>query len=99
MTEIELLALFIAAILGAVTTSGLGWLDSGNPFNLRKFLPGLIRGIVAAIIVFIPASTGYLGMNLGLAVVLGAFLLGMGVDVAGNRIAGIIGAAKEKTAT
>ena len=91
MTEIELLILFLATILGAVTTSGLGWLDSGETFNARKYIPGVIRGVVAAIIVFIPASTGYLGADIGLPVILGAFVAGMGVDVAGNRLAGILG--------
>jgi uncharacterized membrane protein len=99
MNEIELLIVFIVTILGAVTTSGLGWADSGTPFNLRKFVPGVIRGIIAAIIVFIPAATGYLGMNLGLVVVLGAFIAGMAVDVTGNRIAGILGIGQGKAAT
>ena len=97
MSEIELLLLFLAAVLGAVTTSGLGWLDSTDPFNARKFLPGVIRGIVAAIIVFIPASTGYLGATLDLPVILGAFIAGMGLDVVGNRLAGILDVGQGKT--
>ena len=96
MTEIELLILFIATVLGAVTTSGLGWLDSGNAFNARQFIPGVIRGIVAAIIVFIPASTGYLGTTMSLPIILGAFLAGMGTDVVGNRVAGILGIGQTK---
>ncbi len=91
MIEIELLILFLATIAGAVTTSLLGWLDSTGPFDARKFAPGVIRGIIAAIIVFIPASTGYLGATLGLPVILGSFIAGMSLDVAGNRIAGIAG--------
>ena len=98
MIEIELLVLFIATVLGAVTTSGLGWLDSGTDFNARQFIPGVMRGIVAAIIVFIPASTGYLGSTLGLVAILGAFVAGMGVDVAGNRIAGILSIGQGKIA-
>ena len=90
MMEIELVILFLASVLGAVTTSSLGWLDSGYAFDARKFVPGLIRGIIAAIMVFIPASQGYLGTTLGLPVILGALLAGMGVDVAVNRLAGIL---------
>jgi len=97
MIEIELLVLFIATVLGAVTTSGLGWLDSGVAFDARKFVPGVIRGIVAAIIVFIPASAGYLGSTLSLVTILGAFVAGMGVDVVGNRIAGILGIGQAKS--
>lgn len=105
MMDLELLVLFLATVFGAVTTSGLGWLDStdtaGNPvpFNARKFAPGIIRGIVAAIIVFIPASTGYLGMSISVPVVLGAFIAGMSFDVAGNRLAGILGIGQGKTTT
>jgi hypothetical protein len=97
MIETELLVLFIATVLGAVTTSGLGWLDSGVAFDARRFAPGVIRGIVAAIIVFIPASTGYLGSTLGLVAILGAYVAGMGVDVIGNRIAGILNIGQEKS--
>ena len=97
MNEIELLILFIATILGAATTSGLGWLDSTEAFNARKFVPGIIRGIVAAIIVFIPASTGYLGATMGLVTILGAFVAGMAIDVTGNRIAGISGIGQVKS--
>jgi len=99
MNEIELLVLFIATVLGAITTSGLGWLDSTEAFNARKFVPGVIRGIVAAIIVFIPASAGYLGSTLSLVAILGAFVAGMGVDVVGNRIAGIFGVGQGETPT
>lgn len=96
MIEIELLILFLASVFGAVTTSTLGWLDSGYPFDARKFMPGLIRGVIAAIIVFIPASTGYLGATVNLPVILGAFLAGMGIDVAVNRLAGILKIGQEQ---
>jgi len=99
MTEIELLVLFLATVFGAITTSGLGWLDSGTDFNARQFIPGVIRGIVAAIIVFIPASTGYLGSTLGLVAILGAYIAGMAVDVTGNRIAGILKIGQGETTT
>lgn len=99
MIDIELLVLFLVTVLGAITTSGLGWLDSGDTFDARKFVPGVIRGVVAAIIVFIPASTGYLGTAITLPVILGAFLAGMGVDVAGNRLAGILEIGQGKTTT
>jgi hypothetical protein len=95
MTEIEILLLFLATVAGAVTTSGLGWLDSGDPFNLRKFLPGLIRGIVAAIVVFIATYEGWIG-EITLFTYLGAFIAGMAVDVVGNRLAGISGIGQNK---
>ena len=96
MTEIEILILFIATILGAITTSGLGWLDSGTHFNARKFIPGLIRGIIAAILVFIAQYTGFIG-DVTLFTYLGAYLAGGGFDVLGNRLAGIAKAANTST--
>lgn len=95
MTEIQMLILFLATVTGAVTTSTLGWLDTGDPFNLRKFLPGIIRGIAAAIVVFIATYEGWIG-EVTLFTYLGAFIAGMAVDVAGNRVAGILGIGQGK---
>jgi hypothetical protein len=93
-----MLILFLATVVGALTTSVLGWLDTGNPFDARKFAPGVIRGIVAAIVVFIASYEGFLG-EVTMFTYLAAFIAGMAVDVAGNRIAGILNIGQGKTAT
>jgi hypothetical protein len=98
MTSIELLFLFLATVFGAVVTSGLGWLDSGTPFELRKFVPGLIRGIIAAIIVFVASYSGFVG-EISLFTYLGAFLAGGGFDTMVNRLTGISGIGQEKPPT
>lgn len=98
MTEIQMLILFLATIAGAITTSVLGWLDIGDPFSIRKFLPGVIRGIVAAVVVFIATYEGFIG-EVTMFTYLGAFIAGMAFDVAGNRIAGILGIGQGKSAT
>ena len=93
MTPLDAFLLLIATILGAVTTSVLGWLDSNNPFNVRQFVPGLIRGIIASIIVFIAGYEGFVG-EITLFTYLGAFLAGGGFDTIGNRLAGILNVAQ-----
>ena len=96
MTGIETFLLLLATVLGAVVTSALGWLDdkdaSGNPlpFDVRKFIPSFVRGIIAAIVVFIASYEGFLG-DVTLFTYLGAFLAGGGFDVMVNRGAGIAG--------
>ena len=93
-----MLILFLATVLGAVTTSGLGWLDSGDAFDARRFVPGLIRGIIAAVIVFIASYQGFVG-EINLFTYLAAFLAGGGFDVVVNRLAGISGIGQGKTTT
>jgi len=89
MTDIELLLLLIAAILGAMVSSLLGWADSGKPFDARKFIPSLIRAGISAVVVFV--GTSY--VNIGavtLMIYILTFLAGMGIDAGGNRLAGTI---------
>lgn len=89
MTELEILILFFATIFGAITTSGLGWADSGASFAARKFIPGLIRGAIAAAGVFAVQYSGYIG-DVNLFTYIGAYFAGGGFDVIGNRGAGVI---------
>jgi hypothetical protein len=89
MNGIETVILFLATVLGAVTTSALGWLDSNTPFDARKFIPSLIRGIIAAIIVYISAYAGYVG-TVNFFTYLAAYLAGGGFDTVINRLSGIV---------
>ena len=40
----------LAALLGGIVTALLGWLESGEPFNPRKFGGSVIRSLIAAAI-------------------------------------------------
>ncbi len=78
----------LAALLGGIVAALLGWLESGEPFNLRKFGGSLIRSLIAAAIF----AAGYqLSGSIGIIDLFYAFLGGAGVDVIGNRISGKLG--------
>ena len=98
MTDIEMLILFLATVLGAIVTSTLGWLDSGTAFDARKFIPGVVRGIIAAILIFIASYEGFLG-EVTLFTYLGAFLAGGGFDTIVNRLTGLSGIGQSKPTT
>lgn len=77
----------VAAFVGGVVSSLLGWFDSQEPFAPRKFGASLVRALVAGI-GFAAAyqyANGLSPIDLALA-----FLGGAGVDVMGNRISGSI---------
>jgi len=77
----------IAAFLGAICSSLLGWCDSQEAFDVRKFAGSVIRAIIAGVIF----AVGYNYMNDITPIDIGiAFLGGSGVDCLGNRIAGSI---------
>ncbi len=78
----------LAALLGGLVAALLGWLESSEPFNYRKFCGSAIRSLVAGAIF----AAGYaLSGTIGILDLLYAFLGGAGVDVIGNRIAGKFG--------
>jgi len=78
----------VAAFLGGIAAGLLGWLDSKEPFNSRKFGASAIRALIAGI-GFAAAYqyTSDLLTPIDLAI---AFLGGAGVDVVGHRISGSI---------
>lgn len=49
-TEIEILLLVLSAVAGAAVASALGWSESTESFNAKKFASSLIRGAVGAVI-------------------------------------------------
>ena len=79
----------LAALFGGIVTALLGWLESGDPFNPRKFGGSLIRSLIAAAVF----AAGYQVSSSGVVIIdlLYAFLGGAGVDVIGNRISGKLG--------
>lgn len=82
-----MLSIIAAAALGAVTSALLGWLDSGQPFNPRKFAYSAVHAVVAAGAAAAALTDGTI------AGLIAAFLAGAGVDAVGNRIKGAITAA------
>lgn len=89
MTDIELFLLLLVTILGAILSAVLGWTESGNPFDARKFIPSLIRAAIAAVVVFVGTSYVDIGTVTFLIYIL-VFLAGMGLDAGGNRLAGAL---------
>lgn len=89
MTDIELLLLLIATIIGTILSALLGWAESGNPFNARKFIPSVARAAISAVVVFVGVNYGHTG-SITLIIYILAFLTGMGIDAGGNRLAGVI---------
>ena len=78
------LGIGIAALLGAVVSALMGWLDSKEPFDARKFGKSCVAGLIAAV----GLAAAYTSGAVGSSDVLVAFLSGAGVDAVGNRIVG-----------
>lgn len=84
----ERLYIALAALLGGLVAALLGWLESNEAFDPRKFGGSAIRALVAGIIF---AVSYELSNSITVMDLLYAFLGGAGVDVLGNRIAGKLG--------
>ena len=76
----------VAAFIGGIVSSLLGWLESQSPFDPRKFAASLVRALVAgvAFAVAFQYSNGLSPIDIGFALLGGA-----GFDAVGNRIGGI----------
>ena len=85
--DTQVLYTAVAAFLGAVVVALLGWADSKEPFNGRKFLASALRGLVAAVTfavgVAITSTAGW-----GFYAV--AFLGGAGLDVLGKKTQDVV---------
>lgn len=82
-----------SAFLGGIVSSILGWLDSQEKFEAKKFCASLIRALLAGVVFAVGYSyTSELSpIDIGIA-----FVAGAGVDVLGNRISGAIKAGLKK---
>ncbi len=84
----EKLYVALAALIGGLAAAVLGWIESKEPFEGRKFGGSAVRALVAAAVF----AAGYeLYGRAGVLDLLYAFLGGAGVDVLGNRLAGKLG--------
>ena len=78
----------LPALLGGLVSALLGWLESGETFNVRKFGGSAVRALIAAVVF----AAGYqFADGIGILDLLYAFLGGAGVDVLGNRISSKLG--------
>ena len=77
----------VSAFAGGIIAALLGWLDSGEAFEVRKFSASVVRGLAAAVVFTVGYSytNGLSPIDIGVA-----FVGGAGVDVLGNRISGAI---------
>lgn len=78
----------LAAFGGGIVAGLLGWLEKGTDFSFKKFLPSILRAIVAGGVIAVSYPfIQSMGLWPGL---IGAFLTGAGIDVLGHRLAGSI---------
>jgi len=76
-----------SALVGGMVAAVLGWLDSGEVFEARKFSASIVRALIAGVVF----AVGYTYTNSLSPLDIGiAFVGGAGVDVLGNRISGAI---------
>jgi len=85
--NLTLFCVTLTAILGTLTAAVLGWLDSGEPFNGRKFASSILHAVVAGVVIVIGYS---FRTSVDWFDYLIVFLSGAGVDVTLNRISGAI---------
>ncbi len=84
----ERLIIALVTLLGGLVAALLGWLDSKESFDVRKFGGSAVRSLIAGIIF----AVGYqISDGVNTLDLFYAFLGGAGVDVLGNRIAGSLG--------
>lgn len=77
----------VSAFVGGIVSATLGWFDSGEPFEVKKFSASLIRALIAGVVF----AVGYSYINSLSPIDIGiAFCGGAGIDVLGNRVAGAI---------
>lgn len=78
----------IAALVGGIVNGLLGWLNTTDPFVLRKFLSSVIASVLGAAIIAI--SFDLSGTSNLVASLFVAFLSGAGVSAGTSRVAGAI---------
>jgi len=101
LSDIQTLQVMLSALGGAIFSAVLGWGESGEPFNARKFAMSILRAIVAGLGIGITAYYGLEATTLTSTIITCAvvFLAGMGIDAGGNRLSGTITAKATSTTT
>ena len=87
LTSLEISAIALVSVLGAVVSATLGWLESGEDFDTRKYAASVLRAVIAGLVFAYGFSTFEEATPW---LYLAAFLGGAGVDVLGHRAAGTL---------
>ena len=74
----------LAAFGGGIVAALLGWMKSGEAFIARKFVPSVLRALVAG--GAFALTYAWVGTSTMTGIVI-AFVAGAGVDVIGHRLA------------
>ena len=90
--EISIIVIALAAFVGGLATALLGWTEQATPWDWKKITNSAIRSFVGAIAV---AAVMDFSGPITPILYLFAFLSGAGIEVGGNRVAGVI--RKKKT--
>lgn len=84
----ERLFIALVALVGGLVSALIGWLDSGEHFDPRKFGGSAVRSLIAGVVF----AVGYhLSGAVSILDLFYAFLGGAGIDVLGNRISSKLG--------
>ena len=86
--------LALAAFVGGIIAALLGWLESQDSFQPKKFLASLCRALVAAAAAF--AAAYYYSNEITPVEIAAVFVSGAGFDVLGNRGYGAVKALLNK---
>jgi peptidoglycan/LPS O-acetylase OafA/YrhL len=87
ISDTTFVLIIIDAVLGALVAAYMGWLDSGEPFDAKKFSSSILHGIIAAVIFVLGYSFATSVSPWDFLVI---FLGSAGVDVVINRTTGAI---------
>ena len=85
----NILWLALAAWGGGIVSGLLGWFESKEPFDARKFSSTFLRALLAAAVFAIGGAVSLVGA-IGWEVLIASFLAGAGVDAGLKRLAGSI---------
>ena len=84
--------LILLTISGALFVAVLGWIESGETFNPRKFASSIGRAVIGGLL----SALIFQGVeNPDIWTYVSALLIGAGIDVTGHRLSGAINQIKE----
>jgi hypothetical protein len=81
----EIVYVALSAFGGGIIAAFLGWLGSGEKFSFLKFLPSILRAMLAGGVIAV--SYPLMATANIWALLIGAFLTGAGIDVTLHRLA------------
>jgi len=79
--------LILLTVIGAIAVAILGWIESGEPFDQKKFTASMGRAVLGGLL----AALIFQGVeNPDIWTYVSALLIGAGIDVTGHRLAGTL---------